>query len=249
MKLMQRRLAPKSNARGKHRTPPKTWFLLFIVLGAAGVIIYFMISKNVEEKNINIPKSTISFSLSKPYPGKESDTLKIKTCVINKENEVINSLYWDIKTSGFAIYEIDSLNPNHLNPRGFYRQAILETDQTDIRYGIIILPKNTPEGKYIIRATCSYYAGDINKTKEFQEAIETPVNATLMSCPAYSSVIYIMIQGSKLYGKAPLPPCPIGQHGMTSAWEWTIDKAVLCFIMLYSIGKAGFIRTLGKEIL
>ena len=170
MKLIQRKLAPKSN-RGKQRIPPKTWFLLFVVLGAAGVIIYFMLSRNAVEKNINVPKSAISFSLSKPYPGKECDTVKIKTCVINKENEAINSLYWDIKTSGLAMYEIDSLNPNHLNLRGFYRQAILDTDQTDIRYGIIILPKDTPEGKYIIRATCSYYAGDIHKTKEFKETI------------------------------------------------------------------------------
>jgi len=170
MKLIQRRLAPKSN-RGKRQIPPKTWFLLFIVLGIAGVMIYFMISKNAEEKNINIPKSTISFSLSKPYPGKECDTLKIKTYVINKENEVIYSLYWDIRTSGLALYEVDSLNPNHLNPGGFHRQAILDTNQIDIRYGIIILPKNTPDGKYIIRATCFYYVGDIHKIKEFQEVI------------------------------------------------------------------------------
>lgn len=169
MKLIQRKLAPKSN-RGKQRIPPKTWFLLFVVLGAAGVIIYFMLSRNAVEKNINIPKSAISFSLSKPYAGKECDTFKIKTCVINKENELINSLYWDIKTSGLALYEIDSLNPTHLNPRGFYRQAILDTGQTDIRYGIIILPKNIPDGKYIIRAECHYFVGDIDKIKEFQEA-------------------------------------------------------------------------------
>lgn len=150
---------------------PRDWILMLFVYGVLGLMIYLIVSKITKDNRVNIPKSTITFSLNKLNFEKEGDTLQVKTYVVNKEKEVITSLYWNIRSSGFALYEIDTLNRNHLNPGGFYRQAILDTNQIDVRYGIIIIPKNIPDGKYFIQATCYYYIGDIYKIKEFRATL------------------------------------------------------------------------------
>ncbi len=149
----------------------REWIKFVFLLGVLAVAIYFMVNSLIKEKRQTEPRSRIAFSIDKTVVAK-GDTINISTYIQNAEKQVITGVWWHINTSTFGLYEVDSMTRKDLNPGGFYRQAILDIDHSDVRYGIVIVPSNIPAGKYYFSATCFYDVGGVQKQKTIKNIID-----------------------------------------------------------------------------